>query len=55
MAGDKYECKRCGRPFQVKTKGKGSECVHCGSKEVVPQPERLPVVPSSWGPRGRFT
>lgn len=54
MAGDKYECKRCGRPFQVTTEEKEPECVHCGSKDVVPQPERPPV-PSSCGPRGRFT
>ncbi|MGD0229123.1 MAG: hypothetical protein ABSC19_02040 [Syntrophorhabdales bacterium] len=54
MADKKYECKRCGRPFQVKTEEKEPQCVHCGSKEVAAQPDR-PIAPSSCGPRGRFT
>jgi DNA-directed RNA polymerase subunit RPC12/RpoP len=54
MEGEKYECKRCGRPFQAKEKEKEPRCVHCGSREVAPQPER-PDTASSCRPRGRFT
>ena len=54
MESGKYDCKRCGRPFALKEDEKEPQCVHCGSKDVAPQPER-PRAPSVCGPRGRFT
>lgn len=50
---EKYECKKCGRPFAAKEDEKEPACVHCGSKDVIARPER--PITESCGTRGRFT
>lgn len=54
MENRKYECTRCGRPFQVKEEQKEPKCIHCGSMAVIVQPERTVGI-TSCSPRGRFT
>ena len=54
MTNTTYECRRCGRPFQVKEGEKEPQCLHCASKDVVVRPAR-PVTPPSCGREGRFT
>jgi len=54
MEGKKYECKKCGKSFEMKADDKAPECLHCGSKEVTPAPA-MPNSAYQCKPRGRFT
>ena len=54
MDNRKYECRRCGRPFQVRDEQQEPKCIHCGSKDVIVQPERTVTI-TSCNSRGRFT
>jgi DNA-directed RNA polymerase subunit RPC12/RpoP len=53
MPNEKYECKRCGRPFKANIEEKEPKCPSCDSRDVIIQPER-PLTPSC-GTRGRFS
>ena len=52
MEGNKYECKKCGKSFEVEGKDKAPVCVYCGSEETTPVVEKPAA--SSYAPRGRF-
>ena len=54
MEGKKYDCKKCGKSFEMKADDKAPECVHCGSKDVKPAAMKADAAPSC-APRGRFT
>jgi rubrerythrin len=53
MEGRKYECRKCGKSFEMKEKDKAPKCVHCGSTEAAPVEEKAAA--ASCGPRRRFT
>ena len=54
MERKKFECRRCGRPFQTMGEGKEPECTHCGSRDVIVRPEKRVSI-CSCNARGRFT
>ncbi len=54
MEGKKYDCKKCGKSFEMNADDKAPECVHCGSKDVKPAAKKVDA-PTCCEPRGRFT
>ncbi len=45
MEGKKYDCKKCGKSFEMNADDKAPECVHCGSKDVKPAAKKADAAP----------